>query len=374
MGRKQKLRQLKKKKEASASTATSSVGAVARVGVETVASTTTLPVASPGIGRAPANTNADNKVASTSRSVSVGKGTGAGAVTPTTAAAKNNEETDADTGTLDHEFPKSALYVEAIQAMMKGTMTFQDIELQFLRGATDYGCIHSMLIMVRFLMDRPEMFGHRKQIHVAHPWCLEGAIRGSVSSTMTLVEDFYLKAQPGQSKALSTYWMRMINKYRSWYNGGTASDEPRGDIRELKENITRTCVVCAKRDTATVKLRQCMGCSTCCYCSQECQKKHWIDGGHQGECTQLKILNKYHKPYAKELRAATIRGESQHPRLEKLRTKLGLTRPLEEYQELRDLNATLEGTPINPYRYIVARKDGTVWIGSTPQRIPFEIK
>jgi len=74
---------------------------------------------------------------------------------------------------------------------------------------------------------------------------------------------------------------------------------------------------------------------------------------------------KYHKPYAKEIREAAIRGEISHPALEKLRSKLGLTRPIVEYKELN------EGQPIiNPFEYVVGREDGTVWIGSAPTPSP----
>mmetsp|Transcript_19969 Transcript_19969/g.20305 ORF Transcript_19969/g.20305 Transcript_19969/m.20305 type:complete len:152 (+) Transcript_19969:125-580(+) len=112
-----------------------------------------------------------------------------------------------------------------------------------------------------------------------------------------------------------------------------------------------------------------MGCSTCCYCSEECQTIHWVGGNHRSECKHIQILNKYHKPYAKEIREAAVRGET-HPVLEKLRNKLGLTRPTEEYQELRcEHPSTHDGEPIDPFKILVARDDGTVWIGSTPDPI-----
>ena len=86
---------------------------------------------------------------------------------------------------------------------------------------------------------------------------------------------------------------------------------------------------------------------------------------------QIQILNEYHKPYAKEIRDAAIRGES-HPALERLRNKLGLTRPTEEYFRLlrdSDTGTNDDGLPIDPFEYIYPRKDGTVWIGSTPNPI-----
>jgi len=76
-----------------------------------------------------------------------------------------------------------------------------------------------------------------------------------------------------------------------------------------------------------------------------------------------------------------------HPALAKLRTKLGLTRPLHDYQALMDgytttTTSTTRSThnkgssssnnggqkkPIIPSEYVIARNDGTVWIGSTPK-------
>jgi hypothetical protein len=65
---------------------------------------------------------------------------------------------------------------------------------------------------------------------------------------------------------------------------------------------------------------------TYCYCSKVCQTAHWEKTNHRSECKQLQILNKYHKPYAKDIRDAVIRGETDIYALEKLRYKLGLTR------------------------------------------------
>jgi hypothetical protein len=82
----------------------------------------------------------------------------------------------------------------------------------------------------------------------------------------------------------------------------------------------------------------------------------------------LQILNKYHKPYAKEIRDAAIRGDVVIPVLEKLRYKLGLTQPTEDYQELRDYS-THEGKPIGPSEYLVAREDDNVHLGSFPNPV-----
>jgi hypothetical protein len=57
-----------------------------------------------------------------------------------------------------------------------------------------------------------------------------------------------------------------------------------------------------------------------------------------------------------------------------LREKLGLTGPKEEYQHLLVLTKDLprnekNGDPTHPNDYIIARKDGTVHIGSIPAKI-----
>ena len=153
--------------------------------------------------------------------------------------------------------------------------------------------------------------------------------------------------------------MKMFDKYQRWSDSSIVDKSTR---KEVKKYINRICFVCHKKDTETLTLQQCSGCSSYCYCSQECQTIHH-KSGHKGECKQLHILNKYHKMYAKGIRAASIRGDT-HQALKKLRKKLGLSRPEEEYQELK--RGIREGKIINPYECVVARNDGTVRIGSTP--------
>ena len=80
----------------------------------------------------------------------------------------------------------------------------------------------------------------------------------------------------------------------------------------------------------------------------------------------MKVLNRYHRPFAKEIHDSSICGET-HPALENLQYKSGLSRPTEEYQELR--LGTHEGNLINPFECVVARNDRTIWIGSTPNSI-----
>ena len=159
--------------------------------------------------------------------------------------------------------------------------------------------------------------------------------------------------------------------YGYWGNISISADTRQNpkDKNVLKHRVGRTCIICSKTDTKTFTLKQCIGCSFYCYCSETCQTTHWKEHNHRGECKQLRILNKYHKPYAKAIRDAAIRGDKEIPSLEKLRYKLGLTRPLEDYQELITYN-THDGKLINPKDYVVAREDGTVWVGSFPSSSP----
>ena len=97
---------------------------------------------------------------------------------------------------------------------------------------------------------------------------------------------------------------------------------------------------------------------------------------HMAECRQFMILKEYLKRrYAIEIREAIMRGEDPKniPRLQTVRTQLGLNRPKEEYEELLLLLSDDDKNDINKspnrYEYLVARKDGTVHIGSTPNII-----
>jgi len=75
------------------------------------------------------------------------------------------------------------------------------------------------------------------------------------------------------------------------------------------EDITSfTCSNCCKEDSETVALQKCSKCGIVYYCGTECQTTHW-EHGHKGECKQLRILRKYHAPYAKEIREAMLRHE-----------------------------------------------------------------
>mmetsp|Transcript_33204 Transcript_33204/g.38284 ORF Transcript_33204/g.38284 Transcript_33204/m.38284 type:complete len:370 (+) Transcript_33204:213-1322(+) len=255
----------------------------------------------------------------------------------------------------DREFPKSVLFLP--QEASGHTL---------LRGAIEEGCVHSMF-HIGLYHTRPNL--GEKFLHVALPWFLEGSIRGSIKCAKMLIMEVYDKAQPHIPDALQVYWRRLIAKYDEQHLFETSE---KSMLRDVKEDLERKCIICGKKDTKRLTLRQCMGCSTYCYCGEACQATHWEKHKHRSECKQVKILNKYHKPFAKEIRKAAIRGET-HPALEKLRNKLGLTRPTAEYQALgspfRVRRTPTPNTTVDTYPHLIAREDGTVWIGSTPHAI-----
>jgi hypothetical protein len=252
---------------------------------------------------------------------------------------------------LENQLPKSDTYVQAMADTdnISGREQFELLK----RGVTEVECVHSMhSIGYMRLKSREE-----KRSHVALPWLLEGAIRGSVRSTINLIRVFNRNNR--KTAALMDYWGKIYKKYYS--ERGFALVEH----KDLKDLVERECVICSKTDTKTFTLQQCSGCNVYCYCSEECQTKHWKEYKHRNECKQVHTLNKYHKPYAKEIRDAVICGDKEIPSLEKLRYKLGLTRPREEYIEFHE--PTHNGKKINPDDYVVGREDGTVWVGSTPR-------
>mmetsp|Transcript_8750 Transcript_8750/g.10274 ORF Transcript_8750/g.10274 Transcript_8750/m.10274 type:complete len:458 (-) Transcript_8750:90-1463(-) len=302
----------------------------------------------------------------------------------TTAAASNKGSSSAATTTNvepakkvrtnpDHVFPNSKFLSEGNVLSYGSELRNPEFDNRIsryfiMRGAKEDGCVHCIHeIGVQML--------ERIQIQSAQPWFLEGAIHGSIRCTDQLV-NMYNKASPCVPEALKSYWMKVIIEYQE----SSGMFDRISTTKDHINNINRHCSSCWKVETKSLTLKQCMGCSTCCYCSPECQQQQWLSS-HKGECNQVLILNKYHKPYAKEIREAAIRGKTHHA-LEKLRHKLSLTRPTEEYIEKDEnlydyrknsgLVTTDSGTPYNIIYQnfnLGARDDGTVWNGSTPAMI-----
>jgi len=264
----------------------------------------------------------------------------------------------------DYQFPQSIFLEQGHQSRLTDKKAMVDL---YERGAINHGCVRCMYAYGNTLCQaqNAQTNDGNKLVHIALPWFLEGAIRGSYKSTGELIIYVYQHTTPRPSEALNAYWTEMVNAI----DVDTAFNEELTKFgKEEKERVVQICAVCQRQDTQTLTLQQCMGCSMYCYCSVKCQRLHWEKYNHSGECRQLHILNKYHKPFAKDIRNAVIQGQVHIPALEKLRTKLGLSRPQQDYAEL--YQSRHNGKPItDASRYLVARPDGKVWVGSTSSPI-----
>ena len=166
----------------------------------------------------------------------------------------------------------------------------------------------------------------------------------------------------GSYEPIATYWLKYTRK--------NATKERRAiekqAIEDKKEETGKLCSVCHKPDSDTVTLRKCDGCKFYYYCSTDCQKSHW-HAEHAGVCRHLGLLKKYHRPFAEKIQNDIIvRGIAPEsiPELQELRTRLGLSRPQTDYQEMLD---AVQARRIQSARLILPRKDGTVQMGSFPR-------
>ena len=83
-------------------------------------------------------------------------------------------------------------------------------------------------------------------------------------------------------------------------DGGEGSSEAPGGLSAEASSISgratsgRVCSMCGGPPTASAssggeaKLKACGRCMSVRYCSQECQRKHWGEGGHKAACSQLR--------------------------------------------------------------------------------------
>ena len=233
----------------------------------------------------------------------------------------------------------------------------------FKRGAESDGCVACLYKYVSMMMNP---FPPINNMPLQLPWLLETSIRGHMKSIEKLI-DMYTKAKPVAPYALVNFWYKMMVTigYRCTLYTHTKR-------MTIKKNIANVCFVCCKMDLDDKKnlLKKCGKCKYYSYCSKDCQLIHWKEQNHMGECRQLKILRTCCKPHhVKEIRAEIIGGVDPKNilRLSNLRIDLGLDRPKKECEELmlRFDNNNNTNT-INPHEYLIARTDGTVHIGSTP--------
>ena len=287
----------------------------------------------------------------------------------------DEEETTSKIGTV-LPFPESDCYSKAKSCFSKGNRYKSN---KLLLQGSKKGCTHclgmyaeSHLYSVDDLVANSHDHGHldlinRKDLHIAFPLFLEGAIRGDVDSIHHIDDIIYSVEGESLSKkyiktnmyAMNLYWQKYYEKQGFGSNFGKISG------KKIKTMYGIVCHGCYKQESDTVTLKKCGACNFYFYCNAECQKKMWQDGGHAGECRQLAILKQYHRPHGKYIRDRLVNGVDPKdiPELQELRRRLGLDRPKAEYDKLLE---QVKSGCIGSRELIVPNKDGTVQIGSFP--------
>jgi hypothetical protein len=126
-------------------------------------------------------------------------------------------------------------------------------------GSSEYKCVASMYDYGRMWITNQSSFGC---IHLATPWFLEGAIRGSGMCVVKLVHGIYNNDKVGSetSDVLLAYWMKMENKFREWGSKkdyklycdaglGLRSDDGSFATRTFKDLVGSSCEICQKQDS-----------------------------------------------------------------------------------------------------------------------------
>ena len=230
----------------------------------------------------------------------------------------------------------------------------------FQRGANNVGCVPCMYFYVN-------MQHKRGNFYLLLPYAFEGAIRGHKHCMDHLIV-CYDMSKPAMAVALMSFWIKMLVELEL-----VDTTHREKERKEMKKNIANICCVCEEIDTAEKTFEKCGICKYYSYCGNNCQTRHWQEQNHIGECRHLQILKEYCKPrYVRKIREAIINGDDPKdiPRLQNLRTALGLNRPKEEYEELLSrLGDDNDSAIQDRYNYLTARKDGTVHIGSTPEEM-----
>jgi hypothetical protein len=184
-------------------------------------------------------------------------------------------------------FPKSKLYKVGNNLIHTGYRSdnseYMELGIETLKRGAESGCVICMDVYIRW-----SNIAEEKMTHHCYPWYFEGAIRGNIEC-MRLMMECCFDAMPTGAPSLIDHWSKMITGGRKRF---------KGNIKDMR------CVTCPKEPTLL-----CGICRIASYCSKECQLLHWNEGNHIGECRQFEILNKYHKPHAKDIYRKIIRGD-----------------------------------------------------------------
>ena len=266
-------------------------------------------------------------------------------------------------------FIQSDLFVRAKDMIAENEQGAGDVDIIKIaigvlrHAAEEKGCVPSMLYYAKL------MVSVQKKLHLASPWFLEAAIRGHYYSACQLVYTCLWRMKPHRTFAVTQYWMKFFDE---WNEYGEMEPPVKEQLKQDNNILKSVCIWCENAESATLTLQTCTLCKVYSYCSKDCQKLDW-NKRHRGECRQVQILQKYHKPYAAEIRDAIFRGDDDIPRLQELRKQLGLTRPTEDYenflQQDSDPFIQPESEKDSTGLFLRPKKDGTVQIGSTPKNI-----
>ena len=248
-------------------------------------------------------------------------------------------------------YPKSEFWNDGLKLFVTNHSYFSDIAFQL--GA-EAGCV-------------PCMFWHSQRPRdLVLPFMIECAIRGNKVRMYNLLQFYWSRNQ----FCLLLFWDKLV---ASLEDSETVQLRAQDRKETRRAHLCNNCAACGCKRTDETVLLTCEGCKVYWYCSTECQRHHWIVCNHSGECRQNKILRKYCKTeIVGEIRDAIIRGEDPKTigSLQKLRSKLGLNQPRENYKNwidamTRDTNN--EETPIGEFK--VCRKNGKLPVGSSPNAI-----
>ena len=317
---------------------------------------------------------------------------------PVATAAATVAATAAATETEVGEFPESTFLVKGESFFKKGNHA--KAQKIFVQGL-ETGCVpcmhkHAMQILydgtaienrMNILVGKAtienridmEYFEDNKHLHLVLPLFLEGAVRGNPDAIKGVCGLYKYGAVRHETEDVSRYvhrrhpaiplilyWRKLgLKNAPKYYASKNQRTQAKKMIEEIKEHSGDECSVCKKQDSETVTLMKCDGCKFYFYCSKECQQKMWQEGQHAGVCRHLGLLQKYHKPFAKNIwKDIAVHGIAPQdiPELQELRHHLGLSRPQEDYQDRLDAR-------IDSVQLILPRKDGTVQIGSFPRPI-----